>query len=701
MATAGVMWGGTSGPVKRVRDGCAGGGIGRMGRSAVGCGCPMGEAIYLDRECSPARHRLADRAGVIPSDPVEHAQWAQDCHQAAAACAPRWVREAWDRARSRCAETGRAGRDGVTAAVWSWAWLRGYSRAAVCAELATDDGGFGGFDGTRDDECGWIVGELPPAREGMRCPACGCRQPVAPRCERCDVWIQAYKDVVPDAWWDRITAARDGCRRAMLLIESGDTGAQYAHAASCGTRACQSCARVHLARALDRYVAAFAAPLRPSHRFEMFTVGSVAPIRLRSEYSAWRRRVRSLVRAMMDGAPDCGIEPGTWAGGLTVAETTQEPPNGHTRAPDASYAHGHLLVIHRNRYPWGLSMATIEHAWRQAGIPRRKWFTRTGRIRLRAIELVDGWLRKHGRNPRTGKRVACQQCGVTGGCRKGCPSDPRAWLGLRELQRRAGLGEVGHHTDLPQDLTTDDAGMTVVVGYLKKVNAYLKKVSKAGKLARMYTDPACQWMLRGTRRVDPWGCLRGWHAGPTERGAEVIPGQRERRTLVGMYEDEAAIRADGGRPEADDVPRYTWHRLSDVAMEDWRSWADVDAFRKWIDARSRRPAMHPEVPPHVEPWLPPEDREDSYQLWLSEQFDAVRVWIAEGSPTPRERRMGRSERREPRETSKEAKRDYQSSLLPGASGSWSRPVKGRPHADSGMNRTPRAGPGGRFAENRL
>lgn len=529
--------------------------------------------VYLAMEPGRARPELVGMVREPPEDPSGYPAWAREVLRlCTVAGMSRWVRRRWERLAVARDEdlVGRSFEalhvDAVRACYATGAAILGYNRRQVDAA----------FDELADDEApdGWV--HLEPRN-----------------CAR-----SAPPDEPPAGWWASLEAAVRGCRADVLLTESDATGQQFVKERTCGSRGCLACARSALARSIDRYIPAFAVPMNADHGCEMYTLGSTAWIDSRSGYTTWRKALARIVRAMVEGLPSCGIPPRSWQGGLVVAETTGEGPKGtRVRGAGRFFAHAHLLIIRAGRYPYGLSDAAWRDAFEACGVDLADRYTPTGRTRKSAVLACDDYLRRS---------RPCQQCGQVG-CSDGCPADPMAWLGLREVQRRAGVGEVGKHQSL--SASDDGSGLGRVSAYLKKVHAYLKKAHKSGADSKMYTDRMCQWALKGTRRVQPFGCLTRMHAGPSLTGREVQRGQRDPRRLLGVFLDRFEAITKGARPEPDDWPRFVEHRLNGARVETWREWGDVDAFLEKV-ARDARPSpatlrnvgWASPPPPVPEPW---------------------------------------------------------------------------------------------------
>ena len=225
--------------------------------------------------------------------------------------------------------------------------------------------------------------------------------------------------------------------------------------------------------------------------------------------------------------------------------------------------------------------------------------------------------------------------------------DPRELFGMRELLRRNAIGEV---VDVEfVDQKTDAKG--AVLNYLSKVQAYAAKVQADDPTAAAFwSDPQVQWVLKGARRCQPFGCFMKLHAGPTARGAELAPGQDHGRHLFDVVSadyldvlvneqiqaagDERPLqrrRAERGIPwiVPDPAERYTLHRFNMSRLRQWRH-ARVGKIIDLVHRRTRPT------------WAPPPPR-----------------WPA---PQPR---AGEPKGPKPREISKERKAEWQPSLWPG------------------------------------
>lgn len=474
----------------------------------------------------------------VPSDEARP-EWARSAARwADVAGAPRWVK----------GELRQAGRGGdPDTALWAGAlWLRGW---------ASDD-----FDALRPElarstEPGWS----PPWRDLPR---------------KHDARGIPRPDAYPPEWWEQQRGAVDGCRETIGVFAPRDRNELHGLPLGCGARSCPRCSKAAQWRAVSRYLAAFAAPLRTgAYRLEMFTLGSLAPVGTPSELRAWRSRLGAVCRAMTEGRPGCGIEEGSWVGGLVVVETVHRQ-NGQ------QFAHAHLLIVARRWYAWGLSEQRLDKLLEQAGVPDDERRTPGGRLRITALRAA-ATIYNEGRRR---------------------PVKPEALLGLREVQRRMGVGQVGQHDFLEQPqgerIDPDGRARKVVLKYLSKVQQYAAKVADDG---RFWSDPQIQWCVKGLRRCQPFGAFMRWHAGPTRRGSEVEKGADDPRALAAIMEpaDFAELHRERedreqhpfqARVTPDPAERFEWHRLNrGWIWSEWATWAHVGDYLRALE-KWRRPA---------------------------------------------------------------------------------------------------------------
>ncbi len=367
-------------------------------------------------------------------------------------------------------------------------------------------------------------------------------------------------DDPPPGWWEERCTAREACRtRLGVFLRLDEPGPAVAKPLGCGERSCPTCSRLAQWRAVSRYTVALAAPLRKGWKREFYTVGSTETITTPAELAEWRRGLGAVIRGMVEGRESMGIPEGSWAGGLCVVETVPRDGGG-------VYAHAHLLIIAREWYPWGWSKDRLNKAFDRAGVYRR--WTETGRPRADAL----------------------RQAGLG-----------REVMGLRELQRRHGVGEVGKHERVREK--RDASGVEVIARYLAKVQAYMSKIEARGEGAKFWDDPRIQWTMKGVRRCQPFGDLLGTHAGPTKRGWETYPGWTDHRAYIGDAEKPIELHGPtiidehfaGGvlRPLPDWITtvepcdRFETHTLNTERIKSWR-WCHQPRFWDWLRKEGRR-----------------------------------------------------------------------------------------------------------------
>lgn len=369
-------------------------------------------------------------------------------------------------------------------------------------------------------------------------------------------------------WWLRQRAARGACRRFVVaarrpILDTPDAWGQRAagtdvrgadglypsekqhviRPGNCGVRACPACARSRLGDAVERYVLLWAAPLKPGFVREFFTVGSPCNLitldtdgdtdgrlieEARREFSAWRASVARSQAIMVAGFAELGIPPQSWVGGLTVIELVPRE--------FGCYAHAHVLAVRRAHYPYGYSRAH----WERLGVKP----TKGGRYTLARVLKTTGWPEKQA----------------------------LAGLGMRELLRRKGAGEVTDHE------IVSEAGAAGVAGYLGKVAKYTGKVQHAEHEALFYGRPDLLALVKGQRRLATWGALRGLLGG-RERARWEVDGIEEVRTRVPLT-DRVWRSADGVDPGS----RVGVLPLREDTLAAWEPWADLDAVRALLSS---------------------------------------------------------------------------------------------------------------------
>jgi hypothetical protein len=388
----------------------------------------------------------------------------------------------------------------------------------------------------------------------------------------------------PHIWWRRQCDRTRECGNSTVLLARPAAGGEILAAPyRCGARACRSCSCKSMRAAVMRYTSMWALPLRRSHGLRFVTIGSRERVGTHDELAEWRKGIAKVQAAMRRGVGDCGVPAGAWVGGVTVVEV--EP------RPAGVYVHAHICMLARRYYPYGQSAST----WRE-------WAIRAG------VELPPrtsrGWTPAALAHIVPPSQVRASESAYDAAARH---------LGVREVQRRCGVGEV-------HDRRAMDGG---AADYVSKVQKYVSKVQKrdsdaaakhsvAAKVDRvtltnagarvafvrrgvfradvrgfvlphgavgLSARPDLLHVLRGSRRIQPWGCMRGWHASPTQRWVEV-GGRRDPRVWVG--------RQAGPPPPASRGPgaRVTTHSLSWPAVRAVGARViDVVAMVQWCRAR--------------------------------------------------------------------------------------------------------------------
>jgi len=150
-------------------------------------------------------------------------------------------------------------------------------------------------------------------------------------------------------------------------------------------------------------------------------------------------------------------------------------------------------------------------------------------------------------------------------------------LGVRALMRHLGIGEVGQHELL------DDTELAT--SYMAKVAKYTTKAGGEGTWTpETWADPRVQLSIRAQRLLQPFGDALGLTAGPPRRTWYRDGQEIERLTAVvvaheddtrwdRVFTDDLSI-ADVQAPDA----CTTWHAVRTDTLDQWRTWADVDAL---------------------------------------------------------------------------------------------------------------------------
>ena len=508
----------------------------------------MASRVYIGLAEQSGRDGVRAVLADLPPDLADprRADWSANAHRwAELAGAPRWVR----------AEVRQAARGGdPDLAAWALAfWLRGWAREDFDAER------------TR------LLGIGPPRYNASEGAIVSTDDTAEELPRKHDARGPGRADLVDPEWWAEQQAAVEGCRGTIGVFSPRDRGELHGLELGCGARACPRCSKAAQWRAVSRYLAAFAAPLRTgAYRLEMFTLGSLRPVETPAELRAWRARLGQVCRAMVEGRETCGVVEGAWVGGLVVVETVR-------REGGAQFAHAHLLIVARRWYAWGLSEERLERLCDEAGVDPDLRRTENGRFRAGAVQAAAA-IYNRGRAR---------------------PVDPPALLGLREIQRRAGVGQVGQHDFINQPQTEridpDGHARRVVVRYLSKVQQYAAKV---GDDASFWTDAQIQWTVKGLRRCQPFGAFLRWHAGPTRRGSEVEPGADDPRALVAQVDPDAFRELARERADRelhpylppvtpDPADRFEWHRLNRGRIATWAPWAHVGDYLAALEVYRR------------------------------------------------------------------------------------------------------------------
>jgi hypothetical protein len=376
-------------------------------------------------------------------------------------------------------------------------------------------------------------------------PCRRCRRDGAPVAEPCETCGRQGRDHAKSASKALRNALRcEAC--SMVFREKGRPERRYVAPARCNARCCPMCARRRLKRIIGgRWAPLFAALLADGYVVDFFTVGNAADhgagvgiVTQREHVRDYLRRSGQALRALQEGRSTLGIEPGSVVAGLRVLELV--PRTTRDGRPAGAFAHLHIILIRRAFVPYGLATKKLDE--------------------LRA----------------RGARPAPEQ------------------LGIREVLRRRGLGEVGKHEVLSAAQAGEDRNG--LAPYLWKVQRYIEKVegrSTTGQTPMLFDGRHdIMTMLAGVRMVEPIGDARGLFGGP-DRMVRELNGERCRPLeLVGMYDPEddstwdtlGRVSDDKGREvlppgvaleHGDElsVTRLTCYRLDTLAK--WSTWADV------------------------------------------------------------------------------------------------------------------------------